>query len=645
MVVLDIEVFKYDLLLGMKDLTTGEYSFIWGEEKERIKSILDRLHKEQIPIITFNGNHYDLPLLYQYFYNLRNTQSPFNLSKLIVEEGFKLSLPNDHFNSWDLFAIIQNPISLKVVEAIIGMEIRVTPIDFTHPYKLTDDERKLIEHYSIQDLDATEAFYNKLKGYMGLRLKLAEYLGVEHRFSIPLPTLMGIGLGAHRQPQRPLTTHPLCVEVPIENEVKNIMLAQIESPKRKFSYTFELGGLEYTVGNGGIHSTRKYVSERNVFHVDVKGYYTLLQKNFNLFSRNLPEDGVNKMLQMYEDRLAMKDSDPELSVGLKIGILSQWGATKNPHHILFDRRVGESIPLYGQLFIIYLIEMMAAAKIDVLNANTDGIIVKGDETVIREVVERWVNYGNFDVEVVHYERFIAKDINNYILGNSEDDMDVKGQDFTAIRSDWLFGNIVLVPQARVVSKILSELLYQDETNVDFDPERYVDARLHSTDFNLSDFLYIVHHTGKYSGMAFLETGEQVQRVNRVYASTNGHTLYKYRGELLHDELIPVRVEYVDQTTGRKRSISSYIMKSHKELFNNTFDIDEKRRLLVDLSEDANGHKHHTRLADLQYKYPGLPLVKLCNASLGEVSMSDIEDIDYGYYRDEILRKYLTYFSG
>ena len=570
---IDIEVWKYDILVGLKKHKEDKYEFYWNRDA---KEPLEKLHESQEVLVNYNGLHYDLPVMYNYYCNPKNSATPFELSKYIIEQHYELKYPKDFWNSIDLMFLLQGWIGLKVIEAIMGWEIRETTIDFRYEYKLTEEQRREAEHYNKQDLDACEALYEKMQPHIKMRLKLAEYLNIKHDFSIPVPTLMGMGLGAHRTPTTPIPVAEACLNIPIKHPIKQIMLEQIKKPLINFTTDFTMGDNEYTIANGGIHSKRGPWSGYDVWHVDVKGYYSLLMIHFNLFSRNIPPEGVKLYEGMYWDRLRLAATgDPEDSLtadSLKIGVLAVWGATRNYHHILYDRFVGEVITLYGELFLMYLIELFTDNNIDVINANTDGLIIKGDINVIKEQIKIWQDYHDFSVEVKPYKRFIQKDVNSYILGNSPTNMKVKGRDFTAIKYDWLFANIVSIPQIKVVSILLSEILFQGED--DLDPEEYVRKRI--KDYEVQDYMFIIHHTGKFDGMRYLESNRILQKTNRVYAHAEGETVVKFKGEN-------------------------------------------------------------------DYKYPGLPLTKECNVNLKTVQKETL-DIDYEWYVDEVMRKYVAYYG-
>jgi|GEM_PF-2670971 len=569
-VVLDIEVFQFDLLLGLFYPETNQYKRYWNND---IKQPLEYLHKSRIEVVNFNGDHYDLPLLYNFFFNPRNVVSWYQLSKYIIEDHFELKYPR-FWNSIDLLFNIQEKIGLKVIEAIMGWEIRETTIDFDYEFKLTESQRREVEFYNKQDLLASWEFYKKMEYHFNCRKELCNYLGIKHDYTVPLPTLVGMGLGAHRvDNKQPFVISEKCINIPIKSDIKAIMLAQLNKPVYNFSIDFTIGNKEYTIANGGLHSKQKCWSGYDVFHVDVKGYYSLLMMNFNLFSRNLPKEGIEKYIEMYYKRLEYKKTRPIFTDSLKLGLLAIWGATRNRFHILYDPYVGALIPLYGELFLIWLIELFAENGIDIINANTDGLIVSGDENMIRRLVKQWEEYGNFSVEIVKYRRFIQKDVNNYIIGNSVETLKVKGRDFTAIKGDWLFTNIVLVPQVPVVSKLLSYLLFQNEED-EFDPEDYV--RNHVRDYEVADYMFIIRHTMKFQRMQYIETGEKIQRSNRVYASKTGYSIEKIKDES-------------------------------------------------------------------SYKYPGLPPCKTCNQALSKVKKDDL-DIDYDWYVNEIMRKYVTYYE-
>ena len=666
-VILDVETFRYDLLVGIKDLRDDSYEFYWNND---IKKALETLKEENRPIITYNGEHYDLPLLYNYFFNPTNKATFFELSKFIVEDQLELYIPKDFFYSIDLMAALQTRQSLKLIEAILGWEIRETTIDFNYEFKLSEDQRREVEHYNIQDLDASHALYDKLQTYFNLRIKLAEYLGMKHDYRIPLPTMMGIGLEAHREKHNPIPIDPRVYNLPIKHEVKEVMIKHMEGKKAGLSYDFEINGVSYTVGDGGIHSNLYKIDETDVWHVDVKGYYTLIQILFDLFSRNIPKHGIEKVVKMYFERLKLRGSDfsnmPDIlynkikkeypkvlnyifneeieqdkltADSLKLGILSIWGAMRNYHHILHDHDAGFLVTLYGQIFIIYLIELLSDDRVQILNANTDGLIVKGDVDFIREKVKQWQGETGFDVEVVKYKRFVAKDINNYIMGNSLEDLTVKGRNFTALR-DWLFTNIVLVPQTAIISKLLSELLFNGEKHID--PEQYVRDRIDK--FEPQDYMFIANHTMRYQGMFMAETGERMQRTNRVYAHKNGGTVYKFRGDFEKYKMIPVSkvVEYNDIKLDiiRKKTIKGYVRDSNLEQFNEAVGLD-KEEFLESLPKTSDDKDLMFRYGDNQYKYPGLPLVKMCNDEVSTYNLKDM-DVDFDYYVNEIMKLYVTY---
>jgi len=664
-VILDVETFRYDLLVGIKDLETGEHKFYWNQN---IKPALDKIRMEQRWVITYNGEHYDLPLLYNYFYNPRNQASFYELSKFIVEDKLTLMYPKMFFKSIDLMAALSSWQSLKIVEAILGWEIRETTISFDYEFKLTPSQRQEIEHYNIQDLDASEALYEKLQKYFQLRVRLAEYLDIEHDYRIPLPTLMGLGLGAHRQVHEPFNIDPKLYDVPIKSEVKEVLLNHMEGKQPGLKYTFTINGVSYTVGDGGIHSNIEPVNQNDVFHVDVKGYYTLIQILFNLFSRNIPVEGIQKIVHMYFERLKLSGSnfdnmstilrnkikneypdtyeyifkqdvklDHITANSLKRGILSVWGAMRNPHHILYDKEVGFLVTLYGQYFIIYLIELLSDQGITILNANTDGLIVSGDFNIIQEQVNKWQEYTGFDVEINKYKRFVAKDVNNYIIGDSLDKLTVKGRDFTGLR-DWMFSNIIVVPQTPVIAKILSELLFKNIS----DPQSYIESRI--KEFEPMDYMFIANHTLKFSGMVFLETGELLQRTNRVYAHKKGWTVYKYKGDFISHNLVPVseKVYYMDGGKQRYKTIKGYVKESNLQSFHNTEGLD-KEYYIEKPSETSDGKEVLHMFGDNQYKYPGLPLVKTFNDDISTAKIEDM-DIDYDYYIQEIIKRRNNYYG-
>lgn len=75
------------------------------------------------------------------------------------------------------------------------------------------------------------------------------------------------------------------------------------------------------------------------------------------------------------------------------------------------------VTLTGQLCLLMLIEQLEAAGIQVVSANTDGVVMycdKAHEALVGHVVDEWELRTGFETEETRYEAYYGRDVNNYI---------------------------------------------------------------------------------------------------------------------------------------------------------------------------------------------------------------------------------------
>ena len=75
------------------------------------------------------------------------------------------------------------------------------------------------------------------------------------------------------------------------------------------------------------------------------------------------------------------------------------------------------VTVTGQLSLLMLIESMELAGINVVSANTDGIVIKmktDKEEIAKSLVEEWEFDTDYEMEGVDYISLNSRDVNNYI---------------------------------------------------------------------------------------------------------------------------------------------------------------------------------------------------------------------------------------
>lgn len=115
---------------------------------------------------------------------------------------------------------------------------------------------------------------------------------------------------------------------------------------------------------------------------------------------------------------------------------SVFGASGDKYNDLYDERNKKLTCMYGQLFILDLLDKLESAlgnKIECLQCNTDGIMfmVESDEdiTTIENVINEWSERSKYTMERDDITDLIQKDVNNYcikMISNGKEKIKAKG---------------------------------------------------------------------------------------------------------------------------------------------------------------------------------------------------------------------------
>src|SRR5262249_4781566 len=151
-------------------------------------------------------------------------------------------------------------------------------------------------------------------------------------------------------------------------------------------------GLTLSVGAGGLHSIDPpwvYYSTRKhrLVSVDVASFYPNLIAIKSITPAAYGEVGARIYREILDRRLALKQQaksavDPAdrdrldiQATALKLVLNSTFGKLGNPYSSLYDPGAFLAVTLSGQLLLIDLIERLSAARVRVLSANTDGLLL------------------------------------------------------------------------------------------------------------------------------------------------------------------------------------------------------------------------------------------------------------------------------
>lgn len=512
----DIEVFKEDSLVVFKN-AEKEVVAIYHNDFE---GLLDLIKGKTL--VGFNNYFYDDYIISK----MINQWSPYQLKELndriISGERQKASSLNSEIFSLDCFqqADVSMP-SLKKIEANMGANIFESLIDFTIDRKLTEDELEDTIKYCSYDVDKTIDVFNlRRKSYFEPKLSIVQMLEPSLQVKAvrwntttisahlvtggrPIQQWSDIRLGEYNQ-EGEYDAFNLVPE-----EVKNFWKANYTKDKGKL--TIQDFGCNIEFGFGGLHGVpiSNQIEYRNVKLLDVASLYpNIIIKLDALGSRT----GIYK--DLVSKRLSIKHSDKTLSSALKLVINSIYGLLRSDYSLLKNKHGAISVCIYGQI-ILYDLCKRLSTTCQIININTDGVGFVTDSDDYKKVWEEWQDDYGFTLELDEYQKFIQKDVNNYIAVNSEGYVTSKGGDV----GRYTGGNVFKNNSTRIVDIAVGEYLLNG-TEV-------LDTILENLDKPVL-FQKVLQAGRTYLG-TFDENDVQYQKVNRVFpVKRNGVKLYKKR---------------------------------------------------------------------------------------------------------------------
>lgn len=238
-------------------------------------------------------------------------------------------------------------------------------------------------------------------------------------------------------------------------EMKDIIIYSIG--KDAFQRNITINKLTYTIATGGLHTqdtpkalyskwedsspftgdqeTKKY----KFVHWDISSFYPSIISVYNIAPKHLNNAVFVKLVTwLKETRIEAKHSKKEIIDGipkdilaevLKIVINSIYGKMGYEEGNICDRLAVLKVTINGQLMIMMLCEELELNNIEIISANTDGIVVKLYEDQIdkfSEISNNWKKLTKLDADCEEFKAYINRDINNYIAQEFNGNIVYKG---------------------------------------------------------------------------------------------------------------------------------------------------------------------------------------------------------------------------
>lgn len=561
--IFDCEVFAHDWLFVFKSVDTGEYTIIHNDN-EAVTAFM-----ENDPFLGgFNNKHYDNHILKAVLIGCTPEEIK-EINDLIIVNGVNgwdiptLREYRVYFSSFDLMDDCQDGVSLKGIEAHLGIPIEETQVDFNIDRQLTAEELDQTIYYCKYDVDATEILYKIREGYLTNKANLARVRGIDVRQGLYMTNakMTSVYLQAEK-PQEPWGDErnyqypKQLLREYIPQEVFDFF-DRMKDPSIPSDVLFKsklnimVGDCPTTIAYGGIHGAiPNYMEEatdkRSIRNKDVASYYPNLMRKMGYCSRNMPSPET--YAQTIDSRVkAKKAGDKDTANALKLVLNTTYGAMLNgkdghAFNDLYDPLMGRSVCITGQLFLLEISMHLIAEchSLKIIQLNTDGIMVSldnEDEPKWQEITQEWQDRTGFELEEDFIQKIVQKDVNNYIevpVGGGTPK--VKGGQL--VRGVLTNGNIDFTQMglpawdninggawninnnAVIIARAIREYFVSGT-----EPEDTINASS-----NILDFQIIAKVGSKYTGCYQMIGDERipVQKVNRVYAvsDTRCGTIYK-----------------------------------------------------------------------------------------------------------------------
>lgn len=475
----DIETYSNYFLAAFMDLATGK--IVTFELSDR-KPTLDKDRLRQIMsscrIITFNGNAFDIPLIYLALNGASTAEIKAAANRIISERlmwwdaarELGVFIPHD-LDHIDL--IEPNPAVMQGLKVLNGRlhGPKMQDLPYPHDAVLTHEQMDQVEAYCGNDLDATARLFAALEEPIEMRVQIGAQYGLgdirsksdaqvgEAIIKDQFQKITG------RKPVRdsvpPGTTFqyqvPECLRFETDymkallEDVRNTVFkvnkdGRVTMPKALDGRYVELGHSVYKMGIGGLHSTEANRAvhadaEHDLVDADVASQYPSIILNLGLTPKALGAPFLDAYRQIYNERLAAKKAgDKVRDKGGKIALNGCYGKLGSKWSVLHSPQSMIAVTLTGQLTLLMLIERAELAGIPVVSGNTDGVVFRCPKVLrpkLAEICAQWERDTGLVLEFAEYRSMFNLSVNTYFAIKSDGSVKRKG----TVSNPWAEGDL------------------------------------------------------------------------------------------------------------------------------------------------------------------------------------------------------------
>ncbi len=407
---------------------------------------------ENFCTVGFNSWDYDVPLTALALAGKSNSQL-FNATERIILQGerpgnilrsYKVKkLKIDHI---DLIEVAPLRASLKIYSGRLHAK-RMQDLPFVPGTILSPEQQAIVRWYCVNDLSNTGLLHNELKEQIALRETMGKEYDVDLRSKSDAQVAEAVI--AHEveklngaRPQRAQIEPGTCFKYRVPPFIQYASATMqwtldlvrsanfyvgadgtVGMPLELKDLGIPIAGGVYRMGIGGLHSSEQkacYRADENILLLDrdVASYYPAIILNQGLFPQHLGINFLRVYQQLVTRRLQAKHAGNKIVAdSLKITINGSFGKLGSPYSVLYSPDLLIQVTITGQLALLMLIERFELAGLQVVSANTDGVVIRcpvSRQADMEAIVKGWEADTKFETEETRYKFILSRDVNNYI---------------------------------------------------------------------------------------------------------------------------------------------------------------------------------------------------------------------------------------
>lgn len=433
--------------------------------------------------VSFNGNKYDMPLIAVALSGADNKTLKWANDQLIVHKVRHWDLlrsigvqPLDWVDHIDMIEVAPGQASLKMYMAKMhSRKLQDLPFDPDARFKWYD--RAFARWYCGNDLRGTRELYDTFPEQLQLRRDMSNEYGIDLRsksdaqiaeavmksilpFEVVRPNIQ-CGSSFNYSPPEWLHIADSNLIARVANSsfyinedggiapaYDNHLVDWGDKSKRLDIHgrwvtrpdgwkheLITIGDMQYAMGIGGLHSTETKILHTackvyRLISPDVAAYYPSLIVRLRIAPVQIGEAFVVTYADWkYRRDRAKIAKDKKKANSLKTLNNGTFGKLNDKYSIFRAPAELIQVTLTGQLALIMLIKVLVACGIQVISANTDGIVVKCPRALdwlYRECITWWEGVTQFTMEDTEFEILACRDVNNFIGITTTGDVKLKG---------------------------------------------------------------------------------------------------------------------------------------------------------------------------------------------------------------------------